>query len=116
MNECEELDSLCDTESETCSNLIGSFKCKCRPGLVRVEGKCVEKIVEPTKKKSKKKKKKAKRDSAPGEGGGTGRMQFPWYHTLAPLSLAIVTYKYARPTIGTSVAMTVILVTAGLHS
>ncbi|CAI8056580.1 Cysteine-rich with EGF-like domain protein 2-B [Geodia barretti] len=116
VNECED-ESVCDVDSENCSNLIGSFKCKCKPGLVRVEGKCVEKVVkERESKKKTKKKKKAKKDGA-GEGEEeTKRMQFPWYHVLAPLSLAIVTYKFSRPNLASSVSMTVVLVAAALHS
>ena len=116
MNECED-ESVCDVDSENCSNLIGSFKCKCKPGLVRVEGKCVEKVAkERESKKKTKKKKKAKKDGA-GEGEEeTKRMQFPWYHVLAPLSVAIVTYKFSRPNLASSVSMTVVLVAAALHS
>ena len=110
-------ESPCDADSETCSNLIGSFKCKCNSGLIRVEGRCVEKVAKEkkeSKKKTKKKKKKAKKDVGEGESG-TKRMQFPWYHTLAPLSLAILTYKYSQPNLFTSVSMAVLLVSAGLY-
>ena len=62
INECEGV-TPCESETETCSNLIGSFKCKCKPGLVRVEGNCVEKIAkESNSKKRKKKKKTTKKD------------------------------------------------------
>ena len=82
-----------------------------------MEGKCVEKVVkERESKKKTKKTKKAKKDGA-GEGEEeTKRMQFPWYHVLAPLSLAIVTYKFSRPNLASSVSMTVVLVAAALHS
>ena len=110
INECEG-ESPCDGDTETCSNLIGSFKCKCNPGLIRVDEKCVEKVVKEPK-KPKKKKKKTKKGESEEE---PVRPDFPWYHILAPLTLAIITYKYSQPTLVTSVVMTLPLIIAALH-
>ena len=83
---------------------------------MRVEGKCVENIAREKETKTKKKKKKrVKKQTAEGEVG-VQPMQFPWYHILAPLSLTVVTYKYSRPNLATSVAMAVLLVAAALYS
>ena len=112
INECEE-DLPCDDDVEICSNLIGSFKCKCKPGLVRVDEVCVEEI---TKEKEPKKKKKKKNTIKKGIGSHDNeRIEFPWYHILAPLMLAIVTYKYSQPTVMTSTIMILLLVVTALH-
>ena len=72
-------------------------------------------------KKKPKKKKKKRETTKPGngeeeeeeveggKGGGPKRTVFPWYHILAPLLIAIVTYKYSKPNLATSAVMTVAL-------
>ena len=84
---------------------------------MRVDGNCVEKIVKESepKKPTKKKKKKKKGVNEVERSADDGRVEFPWYHILAPLTLAIVTYKYAQPTLVTSVVMTLLLVIPALH-
>ena len=79
-----------------------------------MDGKCTEKVLkEREPKKKTKKKKKAKKGIA--ESGENTRTQFPWYHILGPLTLAVVTYKYSQPTLVTSAIIVVVAVVAALH-
>ena len=81
-----------------------------------MDGKCSEKITKEKDTKKAKRKKKAKKGIPNREVDGVMRTEFPWYHILAPLTLAVVTYKYSQPTLTTSVIMTFVLVMAALHS
>ena len=107
------METPCNLDSETCQNLIGSFSCKCKPGLVRNEGKCVATATEDGRKKKLKRKKRTKKGNRRGskeeEEEEDERRMFPWYHILAPLSLAIVTYKYCEPNLVTSALLTLVL-------
>ena len=113
VNECEGETSLCDVDNETCSNLIGSFSCKCKTGLIRVEGKCVDKVVKTN--ESKKKTKKRKKPQKGIAEDDVKRTEFPWYHILAPLTVAIVTYKYSEPNLVTSAILTFVLAVTAMY-
>ena len=79
-----------------------------------MDGKCVAEPEKPattpqppqTNKKSKKKKKKSKK------GKEKGPQVFPWYHTVAPLMLLFLTYKYAKPNLVTSGMILLVLAIA----
>lgn len=78
-----------------------------------MDGKCVAAPEKPpttqppqAKKKSKKKKKKTKK------GKEKGPQMFPWYHTVGPLLLLFVTYKYAKPNLLTSGMILLVLAVA----
>jgi len=117
VDECSQELNPCNPETETCENLVGTHLCKCKKGLVRVESECV--VVEkpappeptPTKKLKKKKRKLKKGKVRTDEGP---RM-FPWYHTVAPLMLLILTYKYTKPNLITSVTILLVLVLAARY-
>ena len=80
-----------------------------------MDGKCTEKVTkEKDVKKTTKKKKKKKGTSNVEPQDDIIRIQYPWYHILAPLTLAIVTYKYSQPTLVTSAIMTLVIVVIGL--
>ena len=119
VDECEQLDPApCDNETETCHNLMGTYVCKCKKGLVKVDGKCVpEDSVKTTKsppsadkpKKKKKKAKKSKKSPEAAEGKEKGHRRYPWYYTTGPLALLFVTYKYSRPNLVTSAGLALVL-------
>ena len=79
-----------------------------------MDGKCTEKVTKEKDLKKTKKKKKKGSDNLESDNDII-RRQFPWYHTVAPLSLVIVAYKYSRPNLVTSAIMTVVLVAVGLY-
>ena len=66
----------------------------------------------PTKKLKKKKKKKLKKGKVRAE---EGPRMFPWYHTVAPLMLLILTYKFAKPNLITSMTILLVLVLAARY-
>ena len=93
--------SPCDTETEVCSNLIGSFKCKCKDGLVRSkDGTCAPEETAP---KKTKKKKKSKGNKEVEED--LQRIEYSWYYMVAPFALLIITTKYCRPNMATSIGI-----------
>ena len=112
IDECSQESNTCNVETEVCQNLVGTHLCKCKQGLVRVDGKCVPEPEKPAPtqppptKKSKKKKKKSKK------GKEKGPLMFPWYHTVAPLMLLFLTYKYAKPNLVTSGMILLVLAIA----
>ena len=113
IDECAtEGSSPCDLSTEQCHNLVGTFVCKCQTGLVKEGGKCVPKneqekeSIKGKKTAQKKKKKRAKKGSGAVE---PGRRYYPWYYTIAPLTLLVLTFKYAQPTLATSLALLVVL-------
>ena len=78
-----------------------------------MEGKCVAKVTTTTEPKKKKKKKKSKKGNAQEEEEDN-RRTFPWYHILAPLSLATITYKYSEPNLVTSALLVLVLAIAAI--
>lgn len=56
-----------------------------------------------------KKKKKAK-----ATGKRDERVVFPWYHLLLPVTIFYLSYKYVKPTIGTSIGLLFGFVAMGL--
>ena len=128
IDECDNDPPPCDTATETCSNLLGTFACKCQEELVKGEdGRCVtrdEREAQRQAKKEKKMKKKKKRMEAEQRGNegeesadGDGPVQYPWYYMLGPLSGSYVVYKYWRPNLATSVGIVLFIsVSAALSS
>ena len=114
VNECSEESSPCDSETETCQNLMGSYICKCREGLVKsTDGSCIPEEdlppeVKPKKPKKKKKSKKGKADSKEEEG--SQRPQYPWYYTIGPLTLLFLVKKFCQPNIVTSAGLILFVV------
>ena len=114
VNECSEESSPCDSETETCQNLMGSYICKCHEGLVKsTDGSCIPEEdlppeVKPKKPKKKKKSKKGKADSKEEEG--SQRPQYPWYYTIGPLTLLFLVKKFCQPNIVTSAGLILFVV------
>lgn len=121
VNECEGGTAPCDEATEVCSNLLGTYSCKCKSGLVKgEEGKCVtaeEREAQREAKKAKKKKKKRKKKEAEAEQGKTEedpvdkRRIYPWYYMVAPLTATYVSYKYLKPNLITSMGI-ILFITA----
>ena len=116
IDECEVEPSPCDSEKEVCSNLVGTYVCKCKEGLVKGEdGKCVteeerdRQVGERTmknQKKKKKKKKKSKKGKVEGDVGEEEmRQHYSWYYALAPLTSSYLVYKYWKPNLVTSMGI-----------
>lgn len=111
VNECEGDTPPCDQTTEVCSNMIGSYACKCADELVRGDnGDCITEeerkkqrdAIKEEKKKKRKKKKKAKKGK---EYGDMERKHYPWYYILSPMVISYLIYKYWKPNIVTSVGM-----------
>lgn len=105
---------MCDAETEVCSNLIGTYVCKCKEELVKgEEGKCVtederdgqRQLRKAKKKKKKKKKVAAERGNDREISDEEKRVLYSWYYTLAPLIASYLVYKYWRPNLVTSVGI-----------
>ena len=113
INECEQATHPCDAERETCQNLIGSHVCRCKDGLVKVKGMCIEVESNPTPtkptEKPKKKKKKPKSKKGNELEDDLDRREYPWYYTLGPLALLFVTQKYVRPNLVTAAGLVLVL-------
>ena len=108
VDECEADPIPCHSETEVCSNLVGTYVCNCVDELVRgVDGECVTKEERRRQKYSKKEKKKKKRRIRKGNlmEEEVRRTHYPWYYTLAPLVVTFLIYKYWRPNLVTSVGI-----------
>ena len=119
LDECASYPPPCDEESEFCSNLKGTYACKCKADYTRVEGKCTswQKADEIREQKSEKKTKKKKKKSGTSEEDQVDdikRVVFPWYHLLLPLSTFYLVYHYAKPNAYTSTGLVFGLVAMGI--
>lgn len=111
IDECNTL-SPCDSVSEKCINEDGSYKCKCKAGYTRHQGKCTEweeaeRLRNQLQDRDNKKKKKRSK-TATNEGNeemSHDRRVFPWYHLLLPVALSYLGRRFVRPTLGTSVGI-----------
>lgn len=110
VDECESDDDLCDPETEVCSNLIGTYVCKCGEELVRGDnGVCVtEEVREQQReamKEKKKKRRKKKNKINKGNSVAEERRHYPWYFTLGPLVVTGLICKYWRPNLVTAMGI-----------
>ena len=90
--------------------------CNCQGDLVKGEdGRCVEEEVrknqrkekrEKEKKKKRKKKKKKGNEEAEEE---EGRVHYPWYYMLGPLTGSYLVYQYWRPSMLSSLGMIIFM-------
>lgn len=114
LDECSDESSPCDSETEVCHNLMGSYICKCRDGLVKSsDGKCVSEEELPPEekpKKVKKKKKKSKKGNQESKEAGPQKPHYPWYYTIGPLTLLYIVKRFCQPTIVTSAGLILIVV------
>lgn len=87
--------------------------CRCKEGLVRREGVCVELATKskPTKAPEKKKKKKSSsKGNQEEEEEEIDRREFPWYFTVGPLACLFLTVKYVRPNMVTGAGLVLVMV------
>ena len=111
VNECSLEDSTpCDSETEVCHNLMGSYVCKCREGLVKsTDGRCIpeEELPPEVKPKKPKKKKKSKKGKVEPKDE---RPHYPWYYTIGPVTLLFLVKKFCQPNIVTSAGLILFVV------
>jgi len=112
VDECDSDSAPCNETTEVCSNMPGSYVCKCAGDLVRgVNEECVTEAERKKQrdalkeKKKRKKKKKVKKGNSKEDGDGIVRRYYPWYYILAPLIFSYLAYKYWKPNLVTSVGM-----------
>lgn len=97
VNECNEADP-CNTETEICDNLPGTFMCKCKPGYEKVDGKCEVVVKKPKKqKKNSSKLRKPTVEARTSLGEGNEREQYSFFHILGPLLISWGVYWYIEP-------------------
>ena len=120
VDECSSESNPCDSETETCQNLMGSHLCKCQEGLVKSgDGKCVtedELPPEEKPKKIKKKKKRVKKGNTRSTDGNPDKPHYPWYYTIGPLTVLYLVKRFCQPNIVTSVGLILILVITAILS
>ena len=126
IDECELDPPPCDPTTETCSNMLGTFVCKCQSDLVKgEEGKCItreEREKQRQTKQQKKKKKKRKKGAEPIGNEGEEpdddfvRVHYPWYYMVGPLSGSYVVYAYWRPNLATSVGIILFVIVSATLS
>lgn len=116
VDECEA--DPCDTPTEYCSNLVGTYVCKCADELVRGEdGVCVteeeRRRIRDSMKQAKKKRKKKKKKGNPEEEEEekVWGKNYSWYYTVAPLVVTFLIYKYWRPNLVTAMG-TILFISA----
>lgn len=110
IDECEDSPGPCDSETEVCSNLPGTYTCKCRAGHVKgEEGRCVtqdqrdqQRDQQREAKKTKKKRRKKKQGNHEEVEEEEERRVYAWYYGVVPLTLAYLACKYWRPNAITS--------------
>ena len=113
VDECESDSAPCNKTTEFCSNLPGSFVCKCAGDLVRGDNEeCVTEAERKKqrdslkeKKKKRKKKRKVKKGNSKEDDGDIDRKYYPWYYMLAPIIFSWLVYNYWKPNLVTSVGM-----------
>ena len=113
VNECSGESNPCDSETETCQNLMGSYVCKCQEGLVKSgDGKCVSEDELPPEEKPKKtkKKKRVKKGNTKSTDNSVERPHYPWYYTIGPLTVLYLVKRFCQPNIVTSAGLILILV------
>ena len=109
IDECEDSPGPCNSETEACSNLPGTYTCKCQTGYVKgEEGRCVtqeqrdqQREAKKAKKKKKKRKKKGNEKEEEKEEEEERRV-YGWSYGVVPLTLAYLACKYWRPNAVTS--------------
>ena len=115
VNECLDESGPCDSETEVCQNLMGSYVCKCREELVKSpDGRCIPEVelppeVKPKKPKKKKKSKKGKATDSKDESSSQ-HPQYPWYYTIGPLTLLYLVKRFCQPNIVTSAGLILFVV------
>lgn len=115
VDECSGESNPCDSETETCQNLLGSYVCKCLEGLVKSsDGKCVTEVEIPPNDKPKPKKTKKKKRVKKGNTGSTDKSSekphYPWYYIIGPLTVLYLVKRFCQPNIVTSAGLILILV------
>lgn len=58
--------------------------------------------------------KRGKKKKAKPTGKRDEQVIFPWYHLLLPVTILYLSYKYVKPTIGTSIGLLFGFVAMGL--
>ena len=113
LDECSDESSPCDSETEVCQNLMGSYVCKCQEGLVKsTDGRCISEEELPPEVKPKKPKKKKKSKKGKGESKDESSQQpyYPWYYTIGPVTLLFLVKKFCQPNIVTSAGLILFVV------
>ena len=113
MDECSGEAVPCDLETEVCQNLLGSYVCKCREGLIKSsDGSCVTEDQLPPEERPKKAKKKrrVKKGNPESQDNSPDMPHYPWYYTIGPLSLLYVVKRFCQPNIVTSAGLILIVV------